>query len=141
MSLVNHITRLRNVKVVLHKFVQRSVKPNHHLLTTKTNRTQIKQILLLSSYARISRIKTLTFAKFLQFLARGSLLSFFQLLLLLLPKACKFIKSLLNKRLWQRCFPVNFAKFLRGSFLQNTSGQLLLCIGQVFMKIFFQCGH
>ena len=28
--------------------------------------------------------------------------------------------------LWHRCFPVNFRKFLRTSFLQNTSGQLLL---------------
>ena len=32
-----------------------------------------------------------------------------------------FLKSLQN-----RCFPMNFAKFLRNSFLQNTSGQLLL---------------
>ena len=29
------------------------------------------------------------------------------------------------KRLWHRCFSVNFAKFLRTSFLQNTSGRLL----------------
>ena len=35
--------------------------------------------------------------------------------------------TLLKKRLWYRCFPVNFAKFLRTSFAQNTSGQLLLC--------------
>ena len=27
---------------------------------------------------------------------------------------------------WNRCFPVNFAKFLRTPFLQNTSGSLLL---------------
>ena len=33
---------------------------------------------------------------------------------------------LLKKRLWHRCFPVNFAKFLKTSFLQNTSGRLLL---------------
>ena len=33
---------------------------------------------------------------------------------------------LLKKRLWHRCFPVNFAKFLRTPFLQNTSGRLLL---------------
>ena len=44
------------------------------------------------------------------------------------PKACNFIK----KRLWYRCFPVNFAKFLRAPFLQNTSGRLL------FMMIFFK---
>ena len=34
--------------------------------------------------------------------------------------------TLLKKKLSRRCFPVNFAKFLRTSFLQNTSGQLLL---------------
>ena len=32
----------------------------------------------------------------------------------------------LKKSLWHRCFPVNFTKFLRTSFLQNTSGRLLL---------------
>ena len=30
--------------------------------------------------------------------------------------------TLLIKWLWHRCFPVNFAKLLRTSFLQNTSG-------------------
>ena len=30
--------------------------------------------------------------------------------------------TLLKKKLWHRCFPVNFAKFLRTPFLQNTSG-------------------
>ena len=29
---------------------------------------------------------------------------------------------LLKKRLWHRCFPENFSKFLRTPFLQNTSG-------------------
>ena len=33
---------------------------------------------------------------------------------------------LLKKRLWHRRFPVNFAKFSKTPFLQNTSGQLLL---------------
>ena len=32
--------------------------------------------------------------------------------------------TLLKKRLWHRRFPVNFAKFLRTPFLQNTSGRL-----------------
>ena len=31
--------------------------------------------------------------------------------------------TLLKKRLWHRCFLVNFTKFLRTSFLQNTSGR------------------
>ena len=30
--------------------------------------------------------------------------------------------TLLKNRLWHRCFPVNFAKFFRIPFLQNTSG-------------------
>ena len=34
--------------------------------------------------------------------------------------------TLLKKRLWHRCFPVNFVKFLTTPFLQNTSGRLLL---------------
>ena len=34
--------------------------------------------------------------------------------------------TLLKKRLWHRFFPVNFVKFLKTPFLQNTSGQLLL---------------
>ena len=36
--------------------------------------------------------------------------------------------TLLKKRLWHRCFSVNFAKFLTTPFLQNTSGRLLLDI-------------
>ena len=35
----------------------------------------------------------------------------------------------LKTRLWYRCFPVNFAKFRRTHFLQNTSGWLLLLLG------------
>ena len=34
--------------------------------------------------------------------------------------------TLLKKRLWLRCFPVNFATFLRRPFLQSTSRRLLL---------------
>ena len=41
--------------------------------------------------------------------------------------------TLFKKRLWRRCFLVNFAKFLTASFLQNTSGRLLL--NQVSLKV------
>ena len=34
--------------------------------------------------------------------------------------------ALLKKRLWHKCFPVNFVKFFKTPFLQNTSGRLLL---------------
>ena len=36
--------------------------------------------------------------------------------------------TLLKCRIWHRYFPVNFAKFLRAPFLQNTPGRLLLFI-------------
>ena len=34
--------------------------------------------------------------------------------------------TLLEKRLWHKCFSVNFANFLRTPFLQNTSGRILM---------------
>ena len=36
--------------------------------------------------------------------------------------------TLLKKRLWHRCFPVSFAKFVRTLFLQDNSGGLLPAI-------------
>ena len=33
--------------------------------------------------------------------------------------------TLLKRRLWQRCFPINFAKFSKTTFLQNESRRLL----------------
>ena len=48
----------------------------------------------------------------------------------LMPKACNFIK----KRLWRRCFPVNLAKFLRTTFLQNNPGGMLLTLEAISQK-------
>ena len=42
--------------------------------------------------------------------------------------------TLLKKRLWNRCFPVNFVKFLRTPFLQNTSRRLLVDLLQNLVK-------
>ena len=42
-----------------------------------------------------------------------------------------------KKRLQSRCFPVNFGKFLRITFLQNTSGRLLLDFFFHLLKQFF----
>ena len=42
--------------------------------------------------------------------------------------------TLLKKRLWHRCVPVNFAKFLRVPFLQKTSGWLLLPVCRCFQN-------
>ena len=60
------------------------------------------------------------FAKFTGKHLRQSL--FFNKVGGLSPEACKFIK----KRLWHRCFPVNFAKFLRAPFLTEHVLWLLL---------------
>ena len=48
--------------------------------------------------------------------------------------------TLLKKRLWYRCFPMNFAKVLRTSFLQNTSGRLLLTrvVNPISLKISYK---
>ena len=46
-------------------------------------------------------------------------------LIKLQASACNFIK----KRLWPRCFPMNFAWFLRTPILQNTTERLLLILG------------
>ena len=47
-------------------------------------------------------------------------------------------RPLLKRTLWHKCFRVNFAKFLRTLFLQNTFGRLLLQILAVrnHLKIF-----
>ena len=42
---------------------------------------------------------------------------------------------LLKKRLWHRCFPMNFANFLRIPFLQNTSERLLQNIYNVIKHV------
>ena len=43
--------------------------------------------------------------------------------------------TLLKKKLWRRCFPVNFTKFLRTHFLRNTSGRLLLSMSTSLLYI------
>ena len=50
-------------------------------------------------------------------------------------EVCNFIK----KRLYQRCFLVNFAKYLTRTFLQNTSVELLLI--EAMSDLFFHILH
>ena len=45
--------------------------------------------------------------------------------------------TLLKKRLWNRCFPGNFVRFLRTTFFQNTAGRLLLIKLKVFCFVSF----
>ena len=47
--------------------------------------------------------------------------------------------TLLKKKLWYRCLPLNFVKLLRTPFFQNTSGRLLLCFehAQIFNNFTF----
>ena len=49
--------------------------------------------------------------------------------------------TLLKKRVWYSCFPVNFEKFLRTLFSQNTSGRLLLLLEFFFLKAFATLRH
>ena len=63
--------------------------------------------------------------KFLKFSGRGGSNTIFDLNLVggktLEETMSSWPATLIKKSLWHRCFPVNFAKFLRTSFLQNTS--------------------
>ena len=45
-----------------------------------------------------------------------------------ISRSCLRPATLLRKRLWHKCFPVNFVKFLRRSFLQSTSGGVVLLV-------------
>ena len=76
--------------------------------------------ILRSSHRRCSVTKDVlrNFAKFAEKYLWWSL--FFKKVAVLSPP------TLLKKRFWHMSFPVNFAKFLRTSFSQNTSGRLLL---------------
>ena len=52
----------------------------------------------------------------------------------------KFIRKHLGlqlylKRLWHRCLPLNFAKFLRTLFLQNTSGGCFCMLIRIYLLI------
>ena len=49
-----------------------------------------------------------------------------------------FFNKLYWKRIWHRCFPVNFAKFIRTIFLQNISGRRLLNWIVSHQKIFLR---
>ena len=49
MSPLNHIIRLKNVKVVLNKLIQRSIQPKHDLITTKAKKAQINSYECLES--------------------------------------------------------------------------------------------
>ena len=42
-----------------------------------------------------------------------------------------------KQRLWNRCFPVNFAIFPRPPLLQNTSGRLI-CVIEIFLSVLSQ---
>ena len=48
------------------------------------------------------------------------------------------LATVLKKRLWHRCFPLNFAKFLRTPVLQNTSGGLF-CLFDSQLLLYFAC--
>ena len=45
------------------------------------------------------------------------------------------VPTLLKKRLWYSCFPVNFVKYLRTPFLQNASGRILLLIKVIISPV------
>ena len=53
--------------------------------------------------------------------------------------ACLRPATLLKMRLWHRCFLVNFAKFLRTSFLQNISSSCFCYYQDVLLIVIINC--
>ena len=53
---------------------------------------------------------------------------FFSILQKRLSRGVLWPATLLKKRLWRRCFPVNFEKFLRTPFFGTRPGRLLLTL-------------
>ena len=100
------------------KFPRRSKKPNilWRILITKFLTCFLKYGFL--SYCELRWTKKHLVIKFERYRSSHRRCSVKKLL------AYNFIK----KRLWHRCFPVNFAKISRTPFLQSTSGRLLLNI-------------
>ena len=106
-----------------------------YLCVTKTNERGSRKKLLGTPQIRKARLDSEPFMDiyFLRY-DRLDLTQFFEISLT--PLCLLFFSSiswswpatLLKERHWHRCFPVNFAKFLRTPFLQNTYGRLLLYI-------------
>ena len=70
------------------------------------------------------------FSKFTgKHLCQGLFLNKLQALVFFNKVACLRPATLFKKRLWRRCFPMNFAQFLRTSFRKKHHGWLLLTLG------------
>ena len=54
-------------------------------------------------------------------------------------QSCRPPATLLKNELWHRCFLVNFAKFLRTPFSQNTSRRLLLKVHRLMSFMYCAC--
>ena len=106
------------VRQIIHAFAS-AIKNSQLLMFSKDYLSKKELIWFRSSHQRYS-IKLKNFAKFTGKHLYQSL--FFNKVEDLSPA------TLLKQRLWHRCFPVNFRKFLRTPFLQNTSGRLLLLV-------------
>ena len=105
-----------------HQFPTREVNKRDKYRTTTSTMTKILLTLISNTEAVAQRcsLKKGVLNNFIKFTGKYLCQSlFFNKVAGLRPT------TLLKKRLWHRCFLVNFAKFLRRSFLQNTSGRLL----------------
>ena len=102
-------------------------RTHNHLVRKRTINHLVVNSLIVNSLAKFRSSRPDVFCK------KGVLRSFTKFTEKQLRQSLFFNKvaglssaTLLKKRLWHRCFPVNFAKFLRTHFSQNTSERLLL---------------
>ena len=90
---------------------------------------EILQNLQENTCARISFLIKLQAINFTKFTGKHLCQSFFFNKVTSLRSA-----TLLNKKLWHRCFPLNFVKFLRAPFLTEHFWWLLLSIVEMFFQ-------
>ena len=87
-------------------------KKLYRFLTSQPNKLFQPSCQILSSSYNLPTFSLLTFCNNIHFSSKGIKIVFY---------VCR-PATLLKNSLWHRWFPVNFAKFLRTCFLENTSG-------------------
>ena len=90
---------------------------------------KFEKILLRSSHSRCS-VRTGVLRNFTKFTGKHLCQSFF-----LIKLQTSSLQLYFKKRLWHRCFPVNFVKFLRAPFFLRTSSDDWFCLLCIFLSL------
>ena len=117
----------------------------HFLINAEQNiRSRPKNLSKIEHYIKMSAANLFEFATIRSshpevFCKKGALKNFTKFTAKNTFARVSFLASLLKKILWKRCFPVNFANFLRTSFSTDTSGgYFCTIILDMFIQVFLE---